>query len=765
MPAMAPWGSSCVRSAASSSSSALVTMCVAVAARLALPEPSGTSSAALPVTAVAFACTSLAFTGGCTDSVRVGVVIGVLWRWALPFWDWLGDSAQVAGGAFVADRIQLLHAMVGCTLVVILVVAVGILWWLRRSGSAVPVASLGPRRQGVVKRYSQKNGWGVIACDEDIQWDPSPAAHRRGGRSRALRFYREDKETLDLSVGDVVQFTAVLDVVEPSSGWLRASQLERVLPQDAASPLEATPKLKESTPTALAAESARAEAARARQCAAAAREAAEKKASPLVRCRVRAAPGSGATPTFVATASSPARASPMQATATPTSECPAATPVAMRQRSGKATNAGGSDGLEGPSGGVAGGRSIASGALPPLPSFKDVGAARPLGPPLLPVAAAKLSATSPAVPLAALVLPGTPASQHSPTGDDGEYLRLTFAIQPGEPLGLELVVPGAGGSPGAPAARAAFLVVAAVEPRGPLAQAQDGPGLRPGDRILHVDIDAGACGHKEATPSTASGVNESPSATSLWARLDEANGLGGSLCVQIQTRPTCFEVVLERQGPQWHRLGLSVGIDKKRPSLMRVRAVREHGLAPAWNAANASRRICAGDWITQVNDCCQDALEMYAEVQRSGEGSQLLLRLATLPRQQPPWGQQAEATSPEHGRDGSLCSSPLGSVSSSMHRIATPQTVRSSECSPLRDASVYGDLSRRLSSSSSASTPARPGATPLSSKALLGGERGSEGGSPLLHEEGEAAQGDRPSTRASISGLRRRLGEDPQLLC
>lgn len=68
--------------------------------------------------------------------------------------------------------------------------------------------------RGVVKRFSERNGWGFITCDGPLS-----------ARIRDVRFYRADKLALRLSVGDAVVFRAVPDTDAP--GWLMAKDLQR----------------------------------------------------------------------------------------------------------------------------------------------------------------------------------------------------------------------------------------------------------------------------------------------------------------------------------------------------------------------------------------------------------------------------------------------------------------------------------------------------------------------------------------------------------
>jgi len=80
---------------------------------------------------------------------------------------------------------------------------------------------------GVVKRFSDRNGWGLISV-------PVAGLPRSGKtpQRQDVRFYRPDKDLLGLKVGDQVVLRAVAD--PQASGWLRAMDIRRPTPEDLA---------------------------------------------------------------------------------------------------------------------------------------------------------------------------------------------------------------------------------------------------------------------------------------------------------------------------------------------------------------------------------------------------------------------------------------------------------------------------------------------------------------------------------------------------
>jgi hypothetical protein len=76
--------------------------------------------------------------------------------------------------------------------------------------------------RGTVKRFSQRNGWGLITCEVPDHQDIDPRSP--GEPRRDVRFYRKEKEDLSLNVGDTVTFRAVPDSEAP--GWLKVVELQ-----------------------------------------------------------------------------------------------------------------------------------------------------------------------------------------------------------------------------------------------------------------------------------------------------------------------------------------------------------------------------------------------------------------------------------------------------------------------------------------------------------------------------------------------------------
>jgi hypothetical protein len=188
---------------------------------------------------------------------------------------------------------------------------------------------------------------------------------------------------------------------------------------------------------------------------------------------------------------------------------------------------------------------------------------------------------------------------------------LHFVFKPGERFGVQLVdcanPPPLG-----------LLAVAHVEPLGTFASTTKfSPGLFAGDTILSANRRTGT-------------------AAVLRDVMNQAHANGGELFLVAQPRPAAFDVVMKRGGPNWRKLGLSVAIDRADSiPRMRVRTVRDEGLIPQWNETNGAMRICAGDWITQVNGTIKAAEEMYAMIQNTPEGGNLELRVETPSRDTP----------------------------------------------------------------------------------------------------------------------------------
>eukprot|EP00929_Paragymnodinium_shiwhaense_P087157 TRINITY_DN47437_c0_g1_i1.p1 TRINITY_DN47437_c0_g1~~TRINITY_DN47437_c0_g1_i1.p1 ORF type:complete len:253 (-),score=47.28 TRINITY_DN47437_c0_g1_i1:101-859(-) len=79
--------------------------------------------------------------------------------------------------------------------------------WKRDDARAATAA---PRYEGVFKRFSEKNGWGLISV---------PGYHD-------VRLYREQRDLLDLSLLEEVDFRVEADSYFP--GWFKASDVRRI---------------------------------------------------------------------------------------------------------------------------------------------------------------------------------------------------------------------------------------------------------------------------------------------------------------------------------------------------------------------------------------------------------------------------------------------------------------------------------------------------------------------------------------------------------
>lgn len=74
---------------------------------------------------------------------------------------------------------------------------------------------------GVIKRFSLKNGWGLITNVK--HGDGACNAGRDAGLDRDVRFYEADRVAVGLEVGDAVEFGVIQDAAAP--GWSRAVDL------------------------------------------------------------------------------------------------------------------------------------------------------------------------------------------------------------------------------------------------------------------------------------------------------------------------------------------------------------------------------------------------------------------------------------------------------------------------------------------------------------------------------------------------------------
>eukprot|EP00811_Abedinium_folium_P014247 NODE_23261_length_674_cov_2.082267.p1 GENE.NODE_23261_length_674_cov_2.082267~~NODE_23261_length_674_cov_2.082267.p1 ORF type:complete len:200 (-),score=42.52 NODE_23261_length_674_cov_2.082267:74-634(-) len=88
------------------------------------------------------------------------------------------------------------------------------------SGSGTSSAEVAPNafHTGVLTRFSERNGWGLISAGDYGTSD-------RSNQRRNVRLYRVDKEALSLDVGATVVFRVVQDPSVPD--WLRAIDVSR----------------------------------------------------------------------------------------------------------------------------------------------------------------------------------------------------------------------------------------------------------------------------------------------------------------------------------------------------------------------------------------------------------------------------------------------------------------------------------------------------------------------------------------------------------
>mmetsp|Transcript_3945 Transcript_3945/g.9068 ORF Transcript_3945/g.9068 Transcript_3945/m.9068 type:complete len:335 (-) Transcript_3945:78-1082(-) len=198
-----------------------------------------------------------------------------------------------------------------------------------------------------------------------------------------------------------------------------------------------------------------------------------------------------------------------------------------------------------------------------------------------------------------------------------------------------------------------------------LATADGRPGLAPGDTIVQVH-------RKGGTPETlrkrlheallngrmavasplealvdSNGLGKDEYCQNTWRaddRLEDdetsASGsevgdwppaLGSLFSVVVWPRAPAYPLELERNGPHWRRLGLSVALRPDR-GYMIVVEVHPAGLVADWNLRNAQQPLCAGDRITGVNEVSGNAFRMYSVVLTTSLGGSLRLQVETLPR-------------------------------------------------------------------------------------------------------------------------------------
>jgi len=222
--------------------------------------------------------------------------------------------------------------------------------------------------------------------------------------------------------------------------------------------------------------------------------------------------------------------------------------------------------------------------------------------------AQSLPLTKGAESIRATITGTTPMSTTSSAGQPSvsERNRLVFTIRPGDRFGMQLAED-KGDDPGG------ALVVVNVETGTTFSRTADGhPGIFPGDTILEVN---GRSGHTAILRNSLQQLVTS--------------GSNKQVCLLVQPRPPVFDVELNREGPAWQKLGVSVAVDKVKGESLIVLAVRDEGLVPTWNARCGTTRVCVGDWVTHVNGISHNAEKMCTAVQGSHEGSKLSLRVVT----------------------------------------------------------------------------------------------------------------------------------------
>jgi len=87
-------------------------------------------------------------------------------------------------------------------------------------------------QRGVVKRFSDRNGWGLItvgvsggqALQTVAEAAKTTSAQARAAR-RDVRFYREERDSLGVDVGDAVAFHLRRD--DDANGWLCTTKMRR----------------------------------------------------------------------------------------------------------------------------------------------------------------------------------------------------------------------------------------------------------------------------------------------------------------------------------------------------------------------------------------------------------------------------------------------------------------------------------------------------------------------------------------------------------
>jgi hypothetical protein len=197
---------------------------------------------------------------------------------------------------------------------------------------------------------------------------------------------------------------------------------------------------------------------------------------------------------------------------------------------------------------------------------------------------------------------GQPVESHSASDDmpkeDGER-RCYFSVNPEDRFGMvleETLEPLPQG----------LLIVSGMDAGSAFMRTSSGaPGIRAGDVIVEVDGQRGR-------------------ASELREALVNQFSINGQRMISlvVRSRPSAFNIELWRRGGK--KTGLTVGVDKTNAECLLVQNVHAKGLAPAWNAAHGSLRICKGDLITHVNGIAQDVEAMKREIENCTAGSAAL---------------------------------------------------------------------------------------------------------------------------------------------
>jgi len=167
------------------------------------------------------------------------------------------------------------------------------------------------------------------------------------------------------------------------------------------------------------------------------------------------------------------------------------------------------------------------------------------------------------------------------------------------------------------------LIVDEIQPKSMFSRTKDGhPGVAAGDTVVEVNGESGS----------ASYLHDLLQQAFQQASLSDRSAIS----LSVRARLASFDVVLDRVGPDWQKLGVGVAIDKNKSDRLIVTGVRSEGLVPQWNVDHSSRRICKGDHITQVNDITRDAHSMCMAVQQAEEGATLTFHVVAPPNPRMP---------------------------------------------------------------------------------------------------------------------------------